>query len=407
MNKVRLIVLLITIASLITGFFVFPETKVDERPYLREIAGDIKFGEKKGDPPHYASDSGIIAFNTYDIVPSISGYAGPIKLLLALNKEGEIAGIKILEHRETRNYVHYMVTREYLRQFLGKSVHDPIEIDRDIDAISRATESVEALTKTVRESSRKVAYQVYSLKIKGAEREKRFGVGWILYIVLFGASLLFYFVTRKSKGLLKARDISLILCIIITGVYLATPFSILHIFNLILLRLSSSVLLYVIVGSTILSIVLAGRFYCGWLCPFGAVAEFIGRISSDKWEISAGADDRWRRVKYVLLCLIVMVVFVSRQSAYGNYETYVTLFSFHGSVLAWSLVALMLIVNLRVERFWCRYLCPVAALTGLLSRKDSGYVSRKDCPMSNKHNPHISECIRCNRCYTKGKTISA
>lgn len=405
MIKLRIILLMVTVVSLAAGYVLVPETMVDERPYLREITGDTEFSEKRGDPPHYASESGVIAFNTYDIVPSISGYAGPIKLLLSLSKEGKILGIKILEHRETQNYVHYMVSAEYLRQFLGKNVKDPIEIDKDIDAISRATESVEALTRTVRESARRVAYQVYGLKVKGGEREKQFGTGWILYLLLFCAALVFYYKTRKTKGFLRARDISLILGIVVIGIYLATPFSIIHIFNLILLRISTSVLLYVIVISTLVSIVIAGRFYCGWLCPFGAIAEFIGRMSSVKWEISVDADDRWRRVKYVLLCLIVIVAFVSRQSAYGNYETYVTLFSFHGSILAWLLVIVMLVVNLRVERFWCRYLCPVAAITGLLSRKDSGYVSRKDCPMGNKHNPHISECIRCNRCYAKGESF--
>jgi len=68
-------------------------------------------------------------------------------------------------------------------------------------------------------------------------------------------------------------------------------------------------------------------------------------------------------------------------------------------VFAWVLVILSLAANLRIERFWCRYLCPVAALTGLFCRKAPGYVSRYDCPMGNKPDPEIAECIRCNRCY--------
>ena len=66
----------------------------------------------------------------------------------------------------------------------------------------------------------------------------------------------------------------------------------------------------------------------------------------------------------------------------------------------WLLVAVSLVANLRVKRFWCRFLCPVAALTGAASRSDKGYVSAPDCPMGNKPGPLISECIRCNRCYT-------
>ncbi|MBI4683220.1 MAG: 4Fe-4S binding protein [Nitrospirae bacterium] len=399
MKRLRIAALIITIASLTAGFFFSPEKRIDESAYLNEVAPEVNFGEKKGMPPHYGPESGITAFNTYDIVPSIRGYAGPIRLLIALNSRGDITGIRILEHRETKNYVQYMLSHEYLKQFTGKNVNDPFEIDKDIDAISRATESVQALTKTVRESSRKVASQVYGLEVKGPAGGKQSGIGWILYLLLFLAAVIFYFVTRKTKVLLRSRDICLVPGIAVIGVYLATPFSILHIFNLVLLRMSSSALWYVIVISALISIAIAGRFYCGWLCPFGALAEFIGRIPSRKWEIAPETDERWRRLKYFLLCLITAVVFTTRHTEYGNYETYITLFSFHGNALTWSLVALMLIINVRVERFWCRYLCPVAAFTGLLSRKDRRYISRKDCPMANKHNPLISECIRCNKCY--------
>jgi hypothetical protein len=401
MNKLRIMFIIISISSLIAGSFVSPEKKINEEVYLHEVAPDVNFSKKKSVPPHYESKSGIVAFNTYDIVPSIRGYAGPIKLLLALNKKGEISGLKILDHRETKNYVHYMLTPEYLRQFLGKNINDPFEIDNDIDGISRATESVEALAKTIRESSRKVASQVYGLEVKGVEGGKGFETGWIFYLLLFFIAFILYYLTRKSKEFLRIRDISLILGLIIIGIYLATPFSILHIFNLVLTRFSSSILVYAIIISILMSIVFAGRFYCGWLCPFGALAEFISRLPFHKWKISVEIDNRWRNLKYFLLGIITIAVLTGRHLEYGNYEVYVTLFSFHGSVLAWLLVILMLIINIKVERFWCRYLCPVAALMGLCTRKDSGYISKQDCPMGNKPNPLISECIRCNRCYIR------
>jgi len=153
-------------------------------------------------------------------------------------------------------------------------------------------------------------------------------------------------------------------------------------------------------------IVVAGRFYCGWLCPFGALSEFIGRLPFRKWQISRELDERWRKLKYILLGIIIITVLISRHIEYGNYETYIVLFSLHGNILTWTLVILMLIINVRVERFWCRYMCPVGAFTGLLSREDRGYISTKDCPMGNKPDPHISECIRCNRCYSVKGSIT-
>jgi len=395
----KILLLTTLILSIAAGYILQPERVIDERPYLKEIAPDIRFAEKKANPPHYRSEEGIVAFNSYDIAPSIRGYAGPIKMLLAINPEGRITGIKILEHRETKNYVHYMETPEYLSRFLGKSVTDKFEIDKDIDGISRATVSVEAMAKTVRESSRMVASSVYGIDVRTGETRALFDIKWILYLLIFSFALTFYFFTRISKRYLKIRDASLMLGLLVIGFYLSSPFSILHVFNLILLRPSSTLLWYVIIISTIISIIIAGRLYCGWLCPFGALSELIGRIPTQKWDILMKADDRWRALKYFLLALIIVLVFVSRRVESGNYETYVTLFSFHGNYLTWSLVAITLLANLKIERFWCRYLCPVAALTGILSRKDKGYVSRHDCPMGNKPMPLISECIRCNRCY--------
>jgi len=400
LNKIRAVLLLITIFSLSAGYFISPEKTIDERPYLREVAPDVEFSEKKGTPPHYESREGITAFNTYDVVPSIRGYAGPIKLLLAINNKGVITGIRVLQHRETENYVHYMLSPEYLSRFLGKKINDPFEVGKDVDAISRATISVNALVRTIRDSSREIADSVYGIKIKGAGRKGSNETGWIIYLSLFLPAFVLYYLTRRSKRLLRARDLSLLLGILILGIYLSTPFSILHIFNLLMGRFSSSVLWYVIVFTIIASILIAGRFYCGWLCPFGALSEFIGRLPFRKWQISENLDEGWRRLKYILLGLIIITVFISRHIEYGNYETYIVLFSFHGNILTWTLLILMLLINLRIERFWCRYMCPVGAFTGMLSRKDRGYKSKKDCPMGNRINPHISECIRCNRCYS-------
>ena len=376
-----------------------PEKKIDERRYLQEIAPGMTFADKTGDPPHYLSADKTVVFNSYDMPPLIRGYAGPIKVLLALAPDGRISGIKLLEHKETKNYVHYMETLEYLKQFIGKSFNDPFEADSDVDSISRATVSVEALAKTVRESSRTVAAKVLNLDVRQKGLSKGIGIGWLLYLMLFTLSFVLYFVSRKSRKFLRLRNLTMLLGILMIGLYLSSPFSILHVFNLILLQPSSSAIWYAIIISTTLSVIFAGRFYCGWLCPFGAISEFIGKLPLKKWDISEETDSRVRDLKYVILGLAAVVVFISRRADFGNYETYVTLFSFHGNLIAWTLVAMTLLANIRIERFWCRYLCPVAALTGILSRKVEGYHSRHDCPMANKPMPLISECIRCNRCY--------
>jgi hypothetical protein len=401
MNRIRLYLFLIIAVSMAAGHVLWEEKRVDESLYLGEVAPDVTFSKKEGNPPHYVSPEGVAAFNSFDVVPSIKGYAGPIKLLIVLEPVGRITGLRVLEHKETPNYVHRMEKPEFLGQFLGKSVNEPLEMDVDIDGISRATVSVKALTDSVRESSREVASRAMGISVVEKEKTGGLVLGWIAYLVFFLFSFSLYFVTRSprySTRLQRARDAALVLSVFLVGLWLSSPFSILHVLNILLLRISSDMLLSVIVISTLISIALAGRFYCGWLCPFGALSEFLSRLPLRKWAVPANMDDRWRTLKYLLLGLVAAVVLLSGKVSFGNFETYVTLFSFHGSVFTWTIVVITLLANLRIRRFWCRYLCPVAALAGLFSRQDPVYVSTGDCPMANRHKPLNSECIRCNRC---------
>lgn len=399
MRPLRITLAIITITALLAGQLIRKERVLNERAALAELAPGALFSEKTGSPPRYFSGKDLAAFNSFDVTTNVRGYAGPIKVMITLGSDGIIRGITILDHRETKNYVHYMERREYLDRYNGKSVHDRFEIDRDVDGITRATVSVEALARTVRESSRIVSANVFGIEVRENEGTGPVSYGWAWYALLFVAAAAGYFLSRRSRKYLRLRDATLIAGILVVGIYLSSPFSILHILNLALFRPSFSLLWILIVISTLVSVAIAGRFYCGWLCPFGAISEFIGRLPVRKWNIPRELDDRWRMVKYYLLGAVILAVFLTNRVDYGNYETYVTLFSLHGNVLTWALVVLSLLANLRIERFWCRFLCPVAALTGVLTQKAEGYPSRHDCPVANRTNPLISECIRCNRCY--------
>jgi uncharacterized protein with FMN-binding domain len=405
MKRIRVLLLLTIIASAALGHAMWGKEAVDESLYFYEVAPEAVFGEKGGIPPHYSSTEGgrgVVAYNSFNVKPSIKGYAGPIKVLIALNPEGVITGLRVLEHKETPNYVHRMDKPEFLGQFLGKHVREPFEVEVDIDGISRATVSVKALAESVRESSRAVASGVFRIEVQSGVAGDGYGFGWIACPALFALALGAYYLTRLRRQARKhqwLRDVMMVMGVAVLGLWLSAPFSVLHLFNLLLLRLSSDALWYAVLLSMAVSILLAGRFYCGWLCPFGAISEFLGRLPTRKWEVPTDMDERWRNLKYVILGMVALAVLASGRSGLGAFETYLTLFSMSGSALAWVLLVVSLALNFRVKRFWCRYLCPVAALTGVLSRKDPAYVSAGDCPVSNRPMPLISECIRCNRCY--------
>ena len=409
MRSTRLIVLSIIAAAMLGGWFIrdmLPGARIDEAARISELVPDLVFSEKAGSPPHYLADGGLVAFNSYDIAPEIRGYAGPIKTLVVLDPDGTIRGVSILSHRETKNYVHSMLEASYLASFNGMSINAQIEPGVDIDAISRATVSVDALADTVRISSRKVASGVLGLKPVSSER--RGGTGsfvWLAMLALYAAALV---LSRVRPGG-RERDIILVASVIIVGLWLSSPFAALHAFNVLLGRVSSDPLWLVVVIGTAASVVFAGRLYCGWLCPLGAILEFAGRVPLKKWVLEIEQDEKYRKVKYPLLVIMAVLVLTTGQPGYVGFEPYVTLFSFNGTVLAWFVLLISLVGGLWVSRFWCRYLCPAGALLALASPARSKYVSSANCPMGNplgrpvegvRSAGHVSECIQCGKCIT-------
>lgn len=80
-----------------------------------------------------------------------TGFAGIIKVMVGVDHdEGVIQGITILEHVETAGIGTRIEEEDFRDQFRGKNVSDPISIGEDIDVISGATISSQAVTKAVR-----------------------------------------------------------------------------------------------------------------------------------------------------------------------------------------------------------------------------------------------------------------
>lgn len=184
-----------------------------------------------------------------------------------------------------------------------------------------------------------------------------------------------------------------------------------------------------------------GRFFCGWICPLGSVHHYFSSFKSErkrgKQLIESNRYKRWQTTKYYLLIaslaaalmgtgivgwldpfsLLVRSLGLSilpatdyslraglgvlEHSRYASVQTV-------GSILHYILGALLLsfkqphfrlgiwlglififivALNFRITRFWCRALCPLGALLGIVSRWSLlGLV---------KNPEHCKDCNRC------------
>jgi len=98
------------------------------------------------------------AFWTTDLVPREAGYHGPIHLLVGMDLAGIITNVILDYNSEPYGYFS-IEPPEFVAQFKGKSIRDPFKVGADIDAVSRASLTINSATRAVRDSSRLMARQ--------------------------------------------------------------------------------------------------------------------------------------------------------------------------------------------------------------------------------------------------------
>jgi polyferredoxin len=166
--------------------------------------------------------------------------------------------------------------------------------------------------------------------------------------------------------------------------------------------------------AVILLTLVTGRAWCGWLCPLGTLLDVFSFKRLHRAENEP--PETWRTVKYMLLFIILLAAFFGNLTlmaldpltivyrsftlallpALDQIVTAVELTLYPVSFLSKSVVAFdrwvrpnllpsapifyreallfgailvgVLILNRFAARFWCRYLCPLGGLLGLISK---------------------------------------
>ncbi len=146
-----------------------PFTTTVQEQWLKQVLPEAeRFSEKSGEPPVYRAyrngENGEevqigFVFLSADAPPEEKGFAAPIDMLIGMDMEGVITGLKVLNYTESYRYSlgDFVAEPAFHEQFPGKPITDEFRITQDIDGITGATMTSYGISQGARGAARRVA----------------------------------------------------------------------------------------------------------------------------------------------------------------------------------------------------------------------------------------------------------
>jgi polyferredoxin len=147
----------------------------------------------------------------------------------------------------------------------------------------------------------------------------------------------------------------------------------------------------VLMASVIIVSLGMGATFCGWLCPFGSLQDWLSsigvRLFGKQYVVPDGVHRYLKQMRWAVLVLIVWMSYRYLSLWFAEYDPYRAIF--HLSVesgLAVALIVATFVGAVAIDRFWCLYACPLGPLVGVIGMGAITKIRRSE------------SCIDCGRC---------
>ena len=125
---------------------------------------------------------------------------------------------------------------------------------------------------------------------------------------------------------------------------------------------------------------IGGRFFCGWICPIGAIQDIGSRLSS---KTGKGTNPLWFKYSLLLALLILSILgYGAKIAKMSPWRALMNLPEITGFII----LSCVFLASIFLSRFFCRYLCPLGAAQALIG--SISLISLK----------HGKDCTRCGSC---------
>ena len=162
---------------------------------------------------------------------------------------------------------------------------------------------------------------------------------------------------------------------------------------------------WLLLGFVLTTALLLGPAWCGYVCPFGVLQELLSRLGRRLYlrrYVEHELEQRVRYLKFLLLALLLILVWVTGDSSWAAFDPMQHLFGGHFGGWIGAIILLSLAASLVYVRFWCRYFCPVGAFLALFNKlallnRFSPARRFEHCDLGVRDEFDV-DCIRCQRC---------
>jgi predicted membrane-bound spermidine synthase len=378
---------------------------------LAEVSGSDRFELREAPFSYYLGFTGAskhpdtASLSTWAGAPEVKGFAGPLNLLLSVDRKGLIRGVRYLDSDETPSYIAGI--DGWLATLRGQDLTPgPLTLQR-VDGMTGATVTSRAALEAINRSARRVSQAAFGRPVpaEGTASTHRFGADFWVTLAL----LLTFFPVYWS-GSERARLLFQVASLVVLGLWLNTLVTEVDLVNLSLGHAASpreNPQRWLLLGFVGLTGILFGQVWCGYVCPFGAAQELVSRLgrrlglrSYPERQLEQGL----RYVKFLLLGVMLIAVWATGDTLWASFDPMQQ--AFGGQLSGWMLVLTLAVLlgSLAYVRFWCRYFCPMGAFLAFSNKL--AFLQRlapkrrlQHCDLGVRGEFDL-DCIRCNRCLT-------
>jgi NosR/NirI family nitrous oxide reductase transcriptional regulator len=371
-----------------------------------------------------AEESVGYVFSSLDLAPEVRGFGGKMNIAIFIDQNGTLVDFHILHSNETPSYL------DLLNNWRGRLKGHNIFTTQPfagVNAVTGATVSSTAIISALEQSGHNFLMHVLG---RSVATETRLADDETLYLLdisgMYLVAALVLALIVSYYGGFWSRLAVLFINLLVGGIILNFQYSSEQIvtflsFQVPTFKLAGPFLL--IVGIPVV-VLLFGNFYCGYICPFGALQELLSYIVPKRFKRPVPRDQmQWGRfVKYVVLFVLLTAFFLVRNRTTLAADPLISVFGLRISpsgfrlagvdltVVTLVVVVAALLFSLFYTRWWCRYLCPAGAFLSLLNgialfKKYLPAKKFSKCEFGLTARDNL-DCIQCDRCRYEKKALT-